>query len=450
MRGTPRFLLILAALSLCGRIVWSTGGVSAHAITFAQGGQVVAPAGVPHLSFGRSVVTMLCPLSLTSSPDGTILGSGVHVTQGTARGNLLVISHNAGRTWVTRAADVSGNRVQDSVWRDHLRLPVGFLPQVVTVDDRNAHTWYIAGGRAQSHLPTTSVQHLILKSVDDGATWTSLVSFRLYRVAPHAPRWPTPNRTYLTYEENGHLVVAVRETNIRVPATYLVPRDWAPSGSINKFAQAPSDPRRLYAVVPEVGFARSIDQGRSWQVLSWSTDLTSDQGMMVVDPTDANTVYVLSTDTLGGDSRVYRSRDGGVTWYQVWTAPPSGATEAQVSATLAVTSAAVSLTTGRGVYVSHDHGAHWGQAIISPSHTLTTGALYDARLGAWYVLTTTGKLWATVDAGQHWTLLAATPGRGAEACAAAGAPGAAQRLWLVRRTLYATTGTALVQWTVTR
>ena len=306
-------------------------------------------------------------------------------------------------------------------------------------------------------LPASSRHHgqlflgspLILKSVDDGATWTSLAFFRLYRVAPHARRWPAPNRTYLTYEENGRPVVVVRETNVRTPSAYPTPRDWAPSGPINKFAQAPSDPQRLYAVLPEVGFARSSDGGRTWHILSWLADLTSDQGMMVVDPVNADIVYVLSTNTLGGDSTVYRSRDGGLTWRQVWNAAANGAPEAQISGTLAATSAGVYLTTGQGVYVSHDRGAHWRQAINPPARTSVAGALYDARLGAWYLLTTTARLLVTVDAGRHWTLLVAPRGGGAEACAALGAPSAAQRLWLVGHTLYATTGLDLFQWTIT-
>jgi photosystem II stability/assembly factor-like uncharacterized protein len=87
---------------------------------------------------------------------------------------------------------------------------------------------------------------------------------------------------------------------------------------VHKVARHPSRPERLFAQ-NHGGVYRSDDEGGSW--VSIAEGLPSDFGFpIVVDPHDADTVYVFPLSGAGGRyppegrARVWRSRDAGDTW----------------------------------------------------------------------------------------------------------------------------------------
>ena len=101
-----------------------------------------------------------------------------------------------------------------------------------------------------------------------------------------------------------------------------------PIGSIGAIAVAPSNPNVLYVGTGEsdirsqnsygTGMYKSIDAGKTWKAIG--LEGTRQIGRVVVDPKDANRVYVAALGNIYGpnpERGVFRSTDGGVTWKKV-------------------------------------------------------------------------------------------------------------------------------------
>jgi photosystem II stability/assembly factor-like uncharacterized protein len=109
-------------------------------------------------------------------------------------------------------------------------------------------------------------------------------------------------------------------------------RTWAPIsdegipiGSIGAITVAPSNANVVYVGTGEsdirsqnsygIGMFKSTDAGKTWTHIG--LDNTRQIGRVVVDPADANRVYVAALGQIYGpnpDRGVYRSTDGGTTW----------------------------------------------------------------------------------------------------------------------------------------
>ena len=104
--------------------------------------------------------------------------------------------------------------------------------------------------------------------------------------------------------------------------------DGQPAGSIGALAIAPSDPDVLYVGTGEAdmrsdiaqgdGMYKSTDAGRTWTRIG--LDDTQQIGRILVDPKDADTVFVAALGHPYGPNAqrgVFRSHDGGATWKKV-------------------------------------------------------------------------------------------------------------------------------------
>ena len=104
--------------------------------------------------------------------------------------------------------------------------------------------------------------------------------------------------------------------------------DSLPVGGIGALAVAPSDPNIIYIGTGEAdirsdlaiggGVYKSSDGGRTWKSLG--LEETRQIGRILVDPKDANTVFVAALGHAYGpnpERGVYRSTDGGATWQKV-------------------------------------------------------------------------------------------------------------------------------------
>src|SRR6201994_2686499 len=96
-------------------------------------------------------------------------------------------------------------------------------------------------------------------------------------------------------------------------------------GSIGAVAVAPSNPNVVYAGTGEpdirsqhsygIGMYKSTDAGKTWTHIG--LEATRQIGRVVVDPRDANRVYVAALGHVydaNPDRGLYRSTDGGATW----------------------------------------------------------------------------------------------------------------------------------------
>ncbi len=214
--------------------------------------------------------------------------------------------------------------------------------------------------------------------------------------------------------------------------------DGQPIASIGAIAVAPSDPRVLYVGSGEAdmrsdishgnGMYRSSDGGRTWTHIGLED--TRQIGRIVVDPRDANRVYVAALGHGYGpnpERGVFRSTDGGRTWSRVlFRDDDTGAIDLALDPANPRTILAALWQTrrppwntyppsngpGSGLYRSDDGGDTW-KAIaggfpseklgrvglaIAPSDARRVYALVDAKQGGLYASEDGGATWKRASA----------------------------------------------------
>jgi photosystem II stability/assembly factor-like uncharacterized protein len=194
-----------------------------------------------------------------------------------------------------------------------------------------------------------------------------------------------------------------------------------PIGSIGAIAVAPSNANLVYVGTGEpdirsqhsygIGMFKSTDAGKTWKPIGLEN--TRQIGRVVVDPKDANRVYVAALGNVYAPSQdrgVYRSLDGGATWKKILSNPASpndvGAIDVAIDeknprtlyASLWATRRppwsvyAPSNMPGGGLFKSTDGGDTW--------KPLTSGLPIDqfvGKIGIAVSLSNPNRLWAVVD-----------------------------------------------------
>ncbi len=210
--------------------------------------------------------------------------------------------------------------------------------------------------------------------------------------------------------------------------TWLPLTDDQPSLEIGALALDPTNPDIVYAGTSVsnavlgntgAGILKSSDGGSTWTQLPGP--LPTGPGLeavvksLAVSPSDGNLVLAIDASTAG--AAVYRSADGGNTWKQV--IPPNTAGVGQLLFDPSNGNIAYALL--GGVYKSTDGGNTWASANGTGSNTLPTGSLNALAIAAsspetlyagaaisspYYI---GANMFKTVDGGQNWTTLTASP-----------------------------------------
>ncbi len=216
-------------------------------------------------------------------------------------------------------------------------------------------------------------------------------------------------------------------------------RTWQPIfdamhvGSIGALAVAPSDPKVIYVGSGEAdmrsdiaygnGMYKSTDAGKTWTHIGLEDSFQI--GKVLVDPSDANTLYVAALGHAYGPNEtrgVFRSKDGGQTWQKVlYKNADTGAIDLAFGADTHTIYASLWQTRrppwnvyppsngpGSGLYKSSDGGDSWTELkglpteglgriglAVAPSQPDTVYALVDAAHGG---------LYRSDDAGADWKL----------------------------------------------
>ncbi len=245
----------------------------------------------------------------------------------------------------------------------------------------------------------------VFKSTDNGASWTPIFDEQgTPSIGALAINPDDPQILYVgTGEANG--------SGDSYPGTGIYKStdggsSWSHIGledsyHIGRIALHPKDPEivfvaacgKLFGTNPERGIYKSTDGGTTWEQKLFISDSTAAIDV-ALDPTDLNTIYAAMWERLrapdrrkvgGWTSGIYKSTDGGNSWYQLTNGLPQSAdTIGRIGLSVCASSPNVVYAIycnhpGRfmGVYKSTDYGESW---------TRTNDSILDGFLGGfgWY------------------------------------------------------------------
>ena len=284
--------------------------------------------------------------------DGTTVFAGAH------SGGLWV-SHDDGRTWESAAE--------------------GIAPE-----HRHVFTIYAREQNGATTLFAGTQPVALYRSDDLGRTWRELPALRgvegqelwTFPAPPHEPHvkyiasHPAEPATLYVCVEQGALLRSRDDGATWSEITsYEAPEDiW--HHDAHRVVFAPGDPRELYFTSGE-GLYHSADAGATWTHLTTRHDAVGYPDAMFLDPADARTVYLSGSHnspdawTNAGVSMhpgFLRSRDGGTTWERLDAGLPDrvgGSFEALAMHDVPGGPAFYAGTVAGEVFASEDRGLTW-------------------------------------------------------------------------------------------
>jgi photosystem II stability/assembly factor-like uncharacterized protein len=217
-----------------------------------------------------------------------------------------------------------------ATWK-HIGLREGQQIGAVLVDPKDPNRVFVA---VLGHPYGPNPERGVYRTLDGGATWTKVLYKDVDTGAialsfdPRTPRtvwaalWAGRQGPWENGAWNGPNSGLFKSTDggdTWTPITKGLPTTQQGLSRIG-FAIAPSDPRKMYAIVDAgrmTGVYRSVDAGESWERTNSEARVTgrgTDFAEVKVHPTNPETIFVANTST-------YRSTDGGKTFTAIKGAP---------------------------------------------------------------------------------------------------------------------------------
>jgi len=143
----------------------------------------------------------------------------------------------------------------------------------------------------------------------------------------------------------------------------------------------------------------SADRGQTWlERTALSADPTTSVLKLMIDPTDAKTLYAAIATASTGNEGIFATHDGAVTWQQL----TSGTESASLTMDLAINPtnpAQIWSAQYDGIWASADRGVHWSNVF--------TGAMFGIAIdpnnpAILYAGTAFGKVYRSANAGVSW------------------------------------------------
>jgi photosystem II stability/assembly factor-like uncharacterized protein len=308
-------------------------------------------------------------------------------------GEGLERSRDGGTTWVLLSAGLPPE------------APLGAL-----LNDRSSGTFYLS-------LETLSGIGQVVRSTDDGTTWTPVGAARPGYLSPLALDGASPGRLYAGASDVGLLVLEAGAW--KVASSALVPP------SVSDIEPDPLTPGTFYALHVSRGsntsrpdLSRSQDGGVTWQ--SWVPQDASGAPVylsgLVFDPFVAGSIYSSSGPDL------YHSADGGRTWSIPGSYPAgfSGASSVvadplHAGVLLAAGFWATGLS-GSAILRSTDRGQTWTSVLNLPASAEYVDVLVVDASAAPETFFAGGSagFWRSQDGGQTWTGISVGPANPSE------------------------------------
>lgn len=381
---------MLARIGRVGVAVLILASLISGSGTAARGATRTVPARFTALDNGAAVAPHVKVTAMTTAPGGALYAAGVYVVRNkdpyavnpvTSLGSTWLVSHDHGATWTQDISTTDPKAFPKSgvaPWTNHAALPIDFTPMGITVDPRNPRIIYVAGCvdiDATCSSPTVGTgEHLVIRSINGGKTWQDLLT-----------------------------------TTTPILGVSAKPRGTALPTSAYSVLVDPSNSRRLYVAVNDLGVLRSEDAGRSWIYAPQpQSNFIGRPCELLADPRNPRIVYELARE-----GALYRTTDAGKHW-QVRSLLGGQLHAASVSS-LTWVKHALYITSAKGLYASNDGGIHWHLVIPSPPFGSLTQSVRAAS-GWVAVLETTGLgrgsgVYVAPDRGV-WRLAADTTIRG--------------------------------------
>ena len=256
---------------------------------------------------------------------------------------------------------------------------------------------------------------------------------------------PDGNRTIAVVGEPGNPMVSyVGAASGGIFKTIDGGVNWRPifddmdNSSIGSLAIAASDPKQVWAGTGETfvirpahangnGIYKSMDAGRTWKNMGLKETVLISKVM--VDPTDANTVYVAAMGHMHGPQKergIYKTTDGGQTWNQIlFVDENTGCSDLSINLkdpkNLVAAFWQVDIKTwnlnsggpGSGFYKTNDGGKTWQHMTNGlpggAQHPVgkTSIDMAQSNPNTMYALVedTSPGLYKSTDGGDHWKLM---------------------------------------------
>jgi uncharacterized repeat protein (TIGR01451 family) len=231
------------------------------------------------------------------------------------------------------------------------------------------------------------------RSQDSGVSWHLIKSDFLNAPVDVAIDPADPTRIYVVAQNVPCLYVstdggATLAANAALPSTVTQARQIAVSKDATTLYLS-NDGRMFY----------SADRGQTWmERTALSADPTASVLKLMIDPTDAKTLYAAVATASTGNEGIFATHDGAVTWQQL----TSGTESASLTLDLAINPtnpAQIWSAQYDGIWVSADRGVHWSNVFSGAMFAIAIDPNNPAIL---YAGTPFGKVYRSANVGVSW------------------------------------------------
>jgi len=174
------------------------------------------------------------------------------------------------------------------------------------LDLKNPQNLYAGGGNSSG----------VMQTMDGGKTWKQFGPADAQNILQVAVAPSDSNTVLLMDGPIPHLTTNALAGSATTWTTGLAISTAAGVGKAQQYVIDPADPNKVYALAAAAPLLVSSDGGTTWRARDFGPNITDTPRRLVIDPDLAGVLY------LGTDTAMFRSSDGGGTWYPLGSGFP--------------------------------------------------------------------------------------------------------------------------------